>query len=299
MDHDFPDGLMKEAASLISSVAKTESYRFLSEVLPTLRGEWWPLVLSNLSKNQSLDVQRRKVTTLAGLDLAALLCVMDRVWFEISDKLQIARDAHVYIKEMRNIRNRWMHAPVVNPMRDDVYRDLDTLQRFLAAINTNNTTLDQVKKLKLSVRDPTVSDSKIPTMGPTNSSLNPTHYRSASNTPVPNLSSPGINRDSGCSKLSSDLEATAERGKNAVRQTITRRAKAGDHTGLIQKALAVMVDSGVQWMTMKQITSDMRFRGAGGRTYFDLFNGLIDAGLIERRSQRPNAYRLKRPDRPA
>ena len=47
---------------------------FLEEVLPALSPGWWAdLVVPNLSFQQRRAVETRRITALAGLDLAALL----------------------------------------------------------------------------------------------------------------------------------------------------------------------------------------------------------------------------------
>ena len=119
-------GLLNDAA--------TELCQFLGKILPVLGGEgWWKMsVVNKLSHQQARYVEQRRITTLDGLDLAALLRILDQNWYEISWKMTFPPDARHYIKEMQTIRNRWAHTSVQAYSKDDVYRDLDTLQRFLS-----------------------------------------------------------------------------------------------------------------------------------------------------------------------
>lgn len=123
--------------------------RFLEEVLPTLSASWWAdLVVANLSFQQRRAVETRRITALSGLDLAALLRVLDANWHAIADRLGLPSETRHYLKEMRTVRDRWAHAAASEFSPDDVYRDLDTLQRFLVSIGAEEELLGEVKRLK-------------------------------------------------------------------------------------------------------------------------------------------------------
>jgi hypothetical protein len=123
--------------------------RFLDEVLPTLSSSWWAeLVFANLSFHQRRAVETRRISALSGLDLAALLRVLDANWHAIADKLLLTSEARYYLKEMRTVRDRWAHAAAADFSNDDVYRDLDTLQRFLVSINADEELLSEVTSVE-------------------------------------------------------------------------------------------------------------------------------------------------------
>ena len=122
--------------------------RFLEKVLAEVGGDdWWQrLVVDQLSFQQQRYVEQRDDKRLESLDLAALLRVLDRNWYEISWKVTQTPDARHYVKEMQTVRNRWAHTTVEEYSRDDIYRDLDTLQRFLTAIDASDELQDRVRK---------------------------------------------------------------------------------------------------------------------------------------------------------
>ena len=128
--------------------ATRELCRFLEKVLAEVGGDdWWQrLVVDQLSFQQQKYVEQRDVKRLESLDLAALLRVLDRNWYEISWKVTQSPDARHYVKEMQTVRNRWAHASMEEYSRDDIYRDLDTLQRFLTAIDASDELQDRVRK---------------------------------------------------------------------------------------------------------------------------------------------------------
>ena len=104
----------------------------LEEILPPLSETWWEMcVKGKLSFQQRQHVERRNISCLDQLDLAALLRIVDQNWFELADAHNWLYAGRNYVKEMQTIRNRWAHAGVTPPAREDIYRDLDTLHRFL------------------------------------------------------------------------------------------------------------------------------------------------------------------------
>ncbi|EFK08811.1 conserved hypothetical protein [delta proteobacterium NaphS2] len=55
-------------------------------------------------------MKERNINSLASLDLAALLRVLDRNRYQISSKLDLTSEARHFVKEMQTVRNRWAHA---------------------------------------------------------------------------------------------------------------------------------------------------------------------------------------------
>ncbi len=123
--------------------------RYLNTQLPEISNNWWvELVLTSLSHQQKERITRANNTSLEGLDLAALLRVFDGNWYGISSHLNLAPEMRHYVKEMQTVRNRWSHVSSVRIADDDIYRDLDTLQRFLILINSDNELIERVKEQK-------------------------------------------------------------------------------------------------------------------------------------------------------
>ena len=93
-------------------------------------------------------MEQRRSGSLGALDLAALLRVLDQNWYQISNKLSLTPEARHFVKEMQTIRNRWAHATTVGFPLEDIYRDLDTLQRFAAVIGADDTLVQEVRSSK-------------------------------------------------------------------------------------------------------------------------------------------------------
>lgn len=134
--------------SLLGEVAKCLAL-FLEKELPALFEDWWKqAVLDNLSFQQRRRLEQRGIGSLGALDLAALLRVLDQNWYQISNKLGLTSEARHFVKEMQTIRNRWAHATTEGFQVDDVYRDLDTLQRFATVIGANDGLIQEVRSSK-------------------------------------------------------------------------------------------------------------------------------------------------------
>ena len=160
-------------SKLLGEVAKYLSI-FLGRELPSLFEDWWKqAVMNNLSFQQRRRMEQRGVASLDALDLAALLRVLDQNWYQISNKLALTSESRHFLKETQTIRNRWAHATTEGPPLDDVYRDLDTLQRFATVIEANEALIQEVRSLKAALlatetespekTDATISEPSLPT----------------------------------------------------------------------------------------------------------------------------------------
>ena len=127
---------------------------FLERTLPSLFEDWWnKAVVANLSFQQQRRVEERHINSLTSLDLGSLLRVFDYNWYQISMKLNLTSEARHFLKEMQTVRNRWAHAGAEEFPIEELYRDLDTLQRFASIINANDDFINEVRATKASVLD--------------------------------------------------------------------------------------------------------------------------------------------------
>ncbi|PKK89287.1 MAG: helicase [Candidatus Wallbacteria bacterium HGW-Wallbacteria-1] len=143
------DGAIQGEISQFLSVITAELSHYLEEVLPSLYEDWWGrAVVSVLSFQQKRRLEQSNVKSLSGLDLAALIRVLDSNWYQISSHLNLSSESRHYIKEMQTVRNRWAHSNTDGFVFDDVYRDLDTMQRFVAVIGGEQSLIERIRKTK-------------------------------------------------------------------------------------------------------------------------------------------------------
>ena len=156
MDNNLNSLLQKATISLAA---------YLEKVLPSLFNDWWnEAVINILSFQQRRWVKERGINSLTSLDLAALLRVLDQNWYQISTKLNLTSEDRHFVKEMQTVRNRWAHAGSEGFPVDDVYRDLDTLQRFATVIEADENLLQEVRSTKTSLL---AKDMPVPVQGET------------------------------------------------------------------------------------------------------------------------------------
>ena len=118
--------------------ATGELAHFLAEQLPPLGENWWKThVEFHLSFQQQRRVEEHSLTTLDELDFAALLRVFDRNWHEFSHSLNLPREGRNWARELQTVRNRWAHLSTQAIEAGDVYRDADTLGRFLDMLSAS------------------------------------------------------------------------------------------------------------------------------------------------------------------
>ena len=119
---------------------------FLEKSLPPLFDDWWnEAVINSLSFQQRRRISEQGVQSLTSLDLASLLRVLDQNWYQLSSELKLTSEARHFVKEMQTIRNRWAHPSGEEFPIDDVYRDLDTIQRFAKVVEADEYFLQSVR----------------------------------------------------------------------------------------------------------------------------------------------------------
>jgi len=141
-------GRIQELLTIITKLLAS----FLHKILPTLFDDWWnKAVVNMLSFQQKNRLEQDKITTLSGLDLAGLLRVLDKNWFQIANNLELTFETRHFVKEMITVRNRWAHTNTEGCPIDDIYRDLDTLQRFAVVIGAEDKLIQDIQETKTSL----------------------------------------------------------------------------------------------------------------------------------------------------
>lgn len=107
-------------------------YLWLNDILPQIADNWWnDLVLENLSFLQNRAIEDKNIETLSGLDLAALLKIVDRNWFAINDLYFLNNKNRYLIKEMQKVRNDWAHISLEDVSKDKFIKDSNLIKDLL------------------------------------------------------------------------------------------------------------------------------------------------------------------------
>ncbi len=133
---------------LLDEVSKKTIF-YLGEMLPKIDENWWNnCVLKYLSTMQIDQLKRRNIKDLKGFDLAVLLKVFTSNWRELYKLSSFPYELLNYAKELQTIRNKWAHSSIQVSSGADLYRDFDTIERYLIAVSGNDND-EFIKKIRL------------------------------------------------------------------------------------------------------------------------------------------------------
>lgn len=111
---------------------------WLEKKLPKITDDWWQdLVFNNLSPLQREAVLRNDIHEIKGLDLAALLRVLDRNWFVITSTFFINNKDRGNIRTMQEIRNTWAHITSNDISKARVIDDVNVIIALMQAFDAS------------------------------------------------------------------------------------------------------------------------------------------------------------------
>ena len=124
--------------------ATIELCNFLQTVLPKLSSDWWhEKVIIKLPPKEQKVVQDKGINTLDELDSKVLLRVLDLSWKNICGHFKWRENDNYYlILAVRGVLDN------KTTKVEDIYRDLDTLERFVTVINGSERLLNEIQSVK-------------------------------------------------------------------------------------------------------------------------------------------------------
>ena len=129
---------------------------WLSKKLPKITDDWWQdLVINNLSTLQRENVLREEIKDIDGLDLAALLRVVDRNWFVITSMFYLNNKEREKIHDMQQIRNDWAHITPSDISKEKVINDTNVI---IELMQTFDASMKETRDMEVFVMD--VEDDK-------------------------------------------------------------------------------------------------------------------------------------------
>lgn len=127
---------------------------WLSVMLPKSGEDWWEeCVLSNLSYPQRELIEKKGLSKLEELDLAALLRVANKSWYTMRGYAYLPTSERECIRDMIGVRNNWAHVSAELPGKDTIVSDIECLIRFFAQMNRSGLIPD-LEQLKARVERP-------------------------------------------------------------------------------------------------------------------------------------------------
>ena len=120
-------------------VATKELCAWLNNMLPRVSEDWWQVcVIDNLSYVQSQYAQEKGFSKLEDLDLAALLRVTDKSWYNMRSFAYLPTRDRQCVRDMMKVRNNWAHISGAIEDKDIVLRDLCTILAFFENVIVTN-----------------------------------------------------------------------------------------------------------------------------------------------------------------
>ena len=151
MDNEF---IVTRMHGYIHRAAK-ELSEWLYIMLSKVSNDWWnECVIDNLSYSQKEIVNSKGVSTLEELDLAALLRIADKSWYEMRNVEYLPTKERYCLRDMMQVRNNWAHLSVSIPGKDLIIDDLKTLYRFFEQMNSEQKLLNEIYSLIKAVEEP-------------------------------------------------------------------------------------------------------------------------------------------------
>ena len=135
---------------------------WLAVMLPKSGEDWWEeCVLSNLSYPQRELIEKKGLSKLEELDLAALLRVANKSWYTMRGYAYLPTSERECIRDMIGVRNNWAHVSAELPGKDTIVSDVECLIRFFTQMNRSGLVPD-LEQFKARVERPEVLKDETP-----------------------------------------------------------------------------------------------------------------------------------------
>ena len=135
-------------------IAAKELCAWLSKMLPRVGDDWWQVcVIDNLSFTQKKFAREKGYSNLEDLDLAALLRVADKSWYDMRSFAYLPTRDRQCVRDMVKVRNNWAHVSGSIADKDIVLRDLDTILAFFENVMVTNKYTQGINDFKNAVEN--------------------------------------------------------------------------------------------------------------------------------------------------
>lgn len=112
---------------------------WLQKMLPRVGDDWWQLcVKDNLSYAQLAIAEERGFSKLEDFDLAALLRIADKSWYDMRSFAYLPTKDRQCVRDMMKVRNNWAHLSGNIGDKDLVLNDLDAILAFFENVIVTN-----------------------------------------------------------------------------------------------------------------------------------------------------------------
>lgn len=139
-------------------IATKELSAWLNKMLPRVGEDWWQVcVIDNLSYLQKQYSAENSFTSLEDLDLAALLRVTDKSWYDMRSFAYLPTSDRQCVRNMMKVRNNWAHFSGNISDKDIVLKDLDIILSFFESVIVTNKYTPGIVEFKERIENTTFS----------------------------------------------------------------------------------------------------------------------------------------------
>lgn len=120
---------------------------WLDDILPRVADTWWDdCVLNSLSYTQREIANAKAFSKLSDFDLAALLRIANKSWYDMRTVAYLPSSEREVIREMMTVRNNWAHCSAELPGKDVVLNDLHTISTLISQLGGDKSILKDISK---------------------------------------------------------------------------------------------------------------------------------------------------------
>lgn len=128
---------------------------WLGDILPKVTESWWEdCVLSSLSYSQRDIAEKRNFSKLSDFDLAALLRIANKSWYDMRTVAYLPTSERECIRDMIGVRNNWAHCGTELPGKDTILHDLKIVRSFAQQVGCEKEVCSKVDELIAFVEQP-------------------------------------------------------------------------------------------------------------------------------------------------
>lgn len=128
---------------------------WLNSLLPRVTNDWWnDCVLPSLSYTQREMATSRGFSSLSDFDLAALLRIANKSWYDMRTVAYLPTKEREVVREMMAVRNNWAHCSAELPGKDTILHDLNTISAFIEQLGGSQTVCGEIEKFIAYIEQP-------------------------------------------------------------------------------------------------------------------------------------------------
>lgn len=128
---------------------------WLENILPRVSTSWWDdCVMNSLSYSQRDKAINGKYNKLLDFDLAALLRIANKSWYDMRTVAFLPTEEREVIRDMIGVRNNWAHCSAELPGKDTILDDLRLIASLIRQTGGKESVYNEIENFKIMIEMP-------------------------------------------------------------------------------------------------------------------------------------------------